>query len=207
MLDKTQITILTLNKKDIKNFALERNELLKQVKTPWVFFLDSDEVLDKKYYPKINKIISKNALDGVFIKRVDYFYNKKLRFGEVGNCWTLRMAKTKKIKFIRPIHEVARVNGIVGKSKIIIRHNAHESVSKFLEKIIKYSKLEAEHKAQVSWSASQLVFQLLIYPVVKFKLNYFIKLGFFDGWRGLAYATIMSLHSLMVRVYLYEKTR
>jgi hypothetical protein len=36
-------------------------------------------------------------------------------------------------------------------------------------------------------------------------LNYWLKLGFLDGFAGLSYALMMSFHSLLVRIYLYEK--
>ena len=41
--------------------------------------------------------------------------------------------------------------------------------------------------------------------VAKFVSNYWLKAGFLDGWRGLIYAVVMSIHSLAVRVFIYEQ--
>jgi len=40
-----KMEIITLNKNNITDFALERNKLLNNSKSDWVFFVDSDEVV------------------------------------------------------------------------------------------------------------------------------------------------------------------
>ena len=54
-------------------------------------------------------------------------------------------------------------------------------------------------------SKKTIIKQMIVYPIGKFINNFILELGFLDGWRGLIYAFIMSLHSLWVRVYWYEK--
>jgi hypothetical protein len=46
--------------------------------------------------------------------------------------------------------------------------------------------------------------ELLFLPLGKFLYNYVGLLGFLDGWRGLCYALVMSMHSLGIRLRLYE---
>ncbi|MBU0579071.1 glycosyltransferase family 2 protein [Patescibacteria group bacterium] len=194
--------VLVIKKKSIADFALTRNQALKMAKHEWVLFLDSDEVISPTSVNEIKKIIAENKLDGVYINRQDIFYDKPLKFGESGAIKLLRMGKKSKITWHRPIHEVAKISGVVGKSNIKILHYAHLSLKEFCDSITNYAEREANFRYQQDQSFYLL--QLVFYPWGKFIFNYIIRLGFLDGWRGLCYAIIMSLHSLAVRVFQYE---
>ena len=201
---KLPLSILTLNKKNITDFAAERNELLKSAKYEWVFFLDSDEKITAKSWLEIKKIIEENKYDLVSVKREDYFHGQKISHGEAGQMRLIRMGKKDKIAWERPVHEkVTESKSLqVLKSQIILQHYAHKNIESFLEKIAKYARLEAEFRYQHKIKFS--LFELLFFPVGKFIVNYFWRLGFLDGFRGIIYAGLMSLHSFLVRVYLYE---
>lgn len=194
--------VLVIKKESISDFAQIRNQALKKARHEWVFFLDSDEIISSKSINEIKKIIAQNKLDGVYINRQDIFYKKTLNFGEAGKIKLLRMGKKSKMKWHRPVHEVARIKGAVGKSNIEISHYAHLSLNEFCNSLVNYAQLEANFKYQQNQSFHLL--QLLFYPWGKFIYNYILKLGFLDGWRGLSYAVMMSLHSLAVRIFQYE---
>src|SRR5688572_5947692 len=81
------------NTERILDFSQARNTALKQVKTDWVFFLDSDETLPKNAQEEIKKIIEQNFYDAVYIRRVDYFLGKPLLYGEAGNAYFVRLFK------------------------------------------------------------------------------------------------------------------
>src|SRR3990172_198886 len=97
----------------IRNFSAERNTALKLAKHSWVFFLDSDEVIQASSWQSINKIIQEDQLAGVLVRRLDVFYGRTLRFGETGNVWPLRLMKKSVSQFVRPVHEIAQVTGRV----------------------------------------------------------------------------------------------
>lgn len=189
----------------IVDFSKIRNWGLEHTQHEWVLFLDSDEKLDIASQTKIKSMIEQDQFQGIFAKREDYFLNKKMRWGEVGNFYTLRMGKKPSFKFSRAIHEVAQVEGKISKSNITIRHFAHQSISEFLDQVTTYSRQEAKYRKIQSHKFS--LWELLVLPHAKFVSNYFLKLGFLDGWRGLVYALCMSLHSLGIRVNLYEQTQ
>ncbi|MBT4124520.1 MAG: hypothetical protein HOE40_03755, partial [Candidatus Pacebacteria bacterium] len=144
--------------------------------------------------------------DGFFVQRNDVFYNKVLKFGETGGAQFLRMIRKEKAQYLRPIHESAEVPGITEHSTIQLNHYAHQDITEFIKDITHYSSLEAEYQKDSDLSELQLGVKTIVYPKAKFLHNYFIKLGFLDGWRGLVYAIAMSLHSLMVRVFSYENS-
>ncbi|MBU0576851.1 glycosyltransferase family 2 protein [Patescibacteria group bacterium] len=194
--------VLVIKKESISDFAFVRNQALKKAKYEWVLFLDSDEIITAESVSEIRRIIVENKLDGVYINRQDVFYDKPLKFGEAGSTVLLRMGKKTKMKWQRPVHEIANIRGEVGKSNIKILHYAHSSLQAFCNSITNYAQLETNFRNQSNQSF--YLCQLLFYPWGKFIYNYVIKLGFLDGWRGLSYAVMMSLHSLAVRVLQYE---
>lgn len=187
----------------ITNFSQVRNNSLKHVSHHWVLFLDSDETVAEHSIPVISEIIQKNTSDGIIARRSDVFYGEKLEYGEAGNQPIIRMGKRNTIHFTGAVHEVAQINGHLAHAEVEILHYSHPSISEFIAKVSQYSHQVAQEK-QSTWL--QLLFELLLYPPAKFLYGYCIQGGYQDGWRGLVYAACMSLHSLIVRIYTYEKT-
>ena len=187
--------------KTITDFSKARNEALKHITTPWVLFLDSDEVLSENAALEIQNIIELNTYDAITIQRVDYFLGKPLLYGEAGNTSLVRMFKVKLGKFTRAVHETVVISGTIGQSNFYISHFSHDSINTFLKKITNYASIESKNRQH---SQLQNSIQLCTYPIAKFIYNYFLKLGFLDGYRGLLYAVLMSLHSFFVRVFYYE---
>jgi glycosyltransferase involved in cell wall biosynthesis len=203
-----EVLVYDLSEKVVTDFAQVRNQALQQAQYNWVFFLDSDEVITQQSWSEIEEIINYDQSVLVKVKRQDLFLGKELKFGEVGNMSLVRMGKKKDVIWQRPVHEVLESKG--GKnipeieSSIEIRHQAHQNLSHFMDKVAKYALIEAKYRAKhgQSFKASKMI----IWPLGKFIYNYLFKLGFLDGWRGLIYAVMMSLHSFWVRVNLYEIT-
>lgn len=194
----------TQGKPPITNFSAVRNAMLTKAKHEWVLFLDSDEVIDEKSWPHIELCVRNNALSGMWVRRKDVFYGKTLHFGEAGNTWILRLVRKSTTKFIRPVHERARVEGETQRSRITLFHFSHPTLSDFLSDIARYAQLEARYQADTRLPVFLLGLKTFLFPVGKFFMNYIVRFGFLDGWRGLAYALMMSLHSLWVRVFSYE---
>jgi glycosyltransferase involved in cell wall biosynthesis len=185
----------------LTNFALARNQALTCVKTKWVLYIDSDEIFNPACFNQLKSFISDHTINGIYIKRKDIFFNKVLNYGEVLNVSLLRIAKKNKIRWYKPVHELAKVRGKTTHSKIIFYHHAHTSLSNFFKKIIFYSSINAKNKTQ---NLPVVILSLIFFPIGKFVYTYIIKLGFLDGWRGLIYSFMMSLHSLFVRIFQYE---
>lgn len=190
---------------EITDFAQARNQTLALVDTDWVFFLDSDEVVPKETAAKIRDAIKNQKISGIWLKRQDIFYGRALRWGEAGGQWLLRIGRREALHFERPVHEVAVIKGQQLRLHATVHHFAHANISEFWQAISSYSQLEAKYRLKQGEGFSLI--QLVCYPLGKWIVNYIFKGGLFDGWRGLVYAYVMSCHSLMVRVFIYEATR
>lgn len=189
----------------LTDFSYVRNMALDAASNDWVLFLDSDETLSDKSLPELAMIIDENKVDGVVVQRSDVFYGKKLEYGEAGNQPLVRMGKKAGIRFVGKVHEKAEVHGIIHISRIEILHYSHPTISEFISKVSHYAEDVARERAEQPISWGMFLLQLLLFPPAKFFDNLIIKGGSQDGWQGVVYAACMSLHSLLVRIYLYEK--
>lgn len=191
----------------IKDFAKVRNQALEMVDTPWLMFLDSDEVLVEESLIDLTQLLKSHAVSAYTVHRRDIFAGKKMRFAEAGQNRPIRLVKTNKVVYERRVHEIPKVTGIVKDSAIIIDHLAHQNISEFLQDIGNYAQLEANYRREQNWpySRAKIIFEAIFYPLAKFFYNYVGELGFLDGYAGFVYAVMMSLHSLLVRIYLYEQ--
>ena len=188
------------------NFSAIRNYAIRRVTTDWIMFLDSDEQLEAGGLEKLHSIISSHPNSPVSLLRSDVFLGKILHFGEAGRQRITRVFRKNRVKYHGAVHEFPIVTGCVVKSNIHIFHTSHDSIFSFIVKINKYAQLVAKTDNSSFLKENALVtwFKLVFYPSLKFLYNYFLKQGVRDGWRGLVYASTMSLHSLLVRIYQLE---
>ena len=173
---KKEFHFKVINRKGpINNFAQERNLALKEAKQNWVFFLDSDEEILSESWDEIAESISSEEIDGYFIQRNDIFYNKILRFGETGGVKFLRLIRRNKAKYLRPVHESARVNGETEQTMIQILHHSHQNITEFIRDIVRYANLEAEYQNDDKLNPRSLGIKTIAYPKAKFLYNYLFK--------------------------------
>lgn len=178
----------------IDDFAAWRNNQLAG-KSGWVMVLDPDE--------KLSAPINYQQLDkgcNYAFKRDDWFLGRRLRFGETAQVRLTRLIQPGTGRWQGKVHERFVSALPVKLLPQVILHRRRLTLEQFLNRLNYYSDLRAEEISRFSG------FELLVYPWVKFVKNYFWHLGFLDGMPGLILAFFMSLHSLMVRVKVYEKT-
>ena len=210
--DRTLEVIKNLENKKIKtykndlngDFSNQRNFGLSKTTKKWVLFIDADERVSGELHEEINTIIINSKgqeKDGYFIKRKDFMWDKMLKHGETGNISLLRLAKRDAGIWMGKVHEVWQVNGKTGELDNYLLHYPHQSMDEFLREINFYSTIRAYELYENKTKVNPL--DALTYPLGKFVLNYFLKLGFLDGMGGLIFSLMMSFHSFLVRSKLW----
>ncbi|OGH23757.1 MAG: hypothetical protein A2958_03330 [Candidatus Levybacteria bacterium RIFCSPLOWO2_01_FULL_38_13] len=186
------------------DFFSQRNFGLEKAKNEWVFFVDADERVTPSLCEEIIGLTNNpiNQCSGFYIKRRDFTWGKELKHGETGNIWLLRLARKLQGKWEGKIHEEWKIKGKVGKLENSLYHYPHQTVNEFLTEINFYTNLRAKELFEKKVRSGFL--EIIIYTKGKFILNYFLKLGFLDGIRGLIYALMMSFHSFLVRGKLWQ---
>jgi hypothetical protein len=195
------LTIITLSTPNLTDFAAARNAELAKAKTLWVLFLDSDETLTIELEKEIESAIQSNDFDAYYLPRLDTFLGRELTHGEPGHTRLIRLARKDFGQWERPVHEVWVGKGRVGELQNPLLHHSHDSISSFLDKINRYSDLEAQYRYSQGIKSS--LFKIAVYPLAKFKWNYLIRLGFLDGVPGNIMAIMMSFHSYLTWTKLY----
>jgi glycosyltransferase involved in cell wall biosynthesis len=210
--DKTVQIVESLKNKKIKaivhplnnDFSKQRNFALQQAQHEWVLFIDADERVSLALEYEILSLInsSLNDLSGFYLKRRDVIWGKELRYGETGNIKLLRLVKKEKGEWQGRVHEILRIKGRIGELKNSLMHYPHRDITEFLQEINFYTELRAQElydkKVKVYW------WSIIIYPLGKLVLNFFIRRGFLDGLQGLIFSILMSLHSFLVRGKLWQ---
>lgn len=200
---ETNLTIITLDSPGITDFAAARNRELAKAKTDWVLFVDQDEKITPALKQEIQQAISRMpyAFDAYSIPRLDTFMGRKLRHGETGGARFVRLARRDYGRWVRPVHEVWQGSGKIGRLQYPILHLSHPSISTFLNKIDRYSTIDAEYRYCEGIKSS--LWKIWLYPLAKFKYNYIFRLGFLDAVPGLILAIMMSFHSYLTWTKLF----
>lgn len=190
------------------DFAAQRNFALEKVSHEWVLYVDADEQVDKALQREIGDAIVSDEAVAYYLRRRDFWWNHELKYGETMKVRTqglIRLVKKGSGEWQAPVHETYICKGPTGRLNGFLNHYPHQTLKEFIHEINVYSTLRAkelyDHHTGVS------MFHILVYPSAKFALTYFLKRGFLDGPAGFAYAFLMSFHSYLVRVKLYQYRR
>ena len=230
---RNKYKILIFKRKINGDFARQRNFGLEKAKGEWILFVDADEEVSEELKKEIqvclhrhsgersdSRIVAKNNDSGqagmteetaYYLKRRDFWWGGELRHGEIEklrNRGIIRLVRKGSGKWIGKVHEEFKLKSQTINTKHLtnfIDHYPHPTVKDFLEEVNSYSTLRA--KELLGNGTKTNIFEIVSYPLGKFLLTYFIKLGFLDGPAGFAYAFFMSFHSFLVRAKLYQYTK
>lgn len=182
----------------LDSFSAMKNSVKDKIKSDWTFFLDSDEQISPELWANIVAQINETDVDGFRVRRQDIFLGKPIRFGEAASVNPVRLVKTKLINWQGKAHEELVNSGKTGQLSSPLLHYPHQSISSFISKLNKYTEFLANDRE------SFVILRYMVFPELKFLINYVLRMGWRDGWRGFVYAFLMSLHSAMLRVKRYE---
>jgi glycosyltransferase involved in cell wall biosynthesis len=178
------------------DFAAQNNFAIEKVKHDWVLFVDADERITSELKDEILKRLSDRSNYGSFIfKRIDYMWQKWIKYGEVGSFRSIRLIKKGNGKWVRRVHQYYKTTDNVGQLDNPILHFPHPSLHEFVESINRWSSWHAIANKEEGKRSTPA--KILIYPPAHFVDNFILKLGFLDGMRGLVYSLVMTAHSFL----------
>lgn len=186
------------------DFSKARNFGLQKAKGEWILFVDADERISEELRQEILTNLEDpqaKTLGAFLLQREDIFFGKKLFYGETGKAAFIRLIKKGSGNWIGKVHEVWNTKDNIKKLSSPLLHYSHQSISDFSEDINFYTTLRA--KELYEQGKKFHLWQLIIYPFVKFVVNYLLKQGFRDGIQGFILAIFMSWHSFLVRTKLW----
>ena len=181
------------------DFSAQRNFGLKKASGDWILFVDADERVTPSLREEIIQLTNNpvNQYNGYYIKRNDFMWGRKLRYGETGNIELIRLAKKNSGKWKGKVHEEWVIKGETEILDNYLLHYPHQNINEFLKEINFYTGIRAKELFDEGVRSGFL--EIILYTKAKFVQNYFLRLGIWDGMPGLISAILMSLHSFMVR--------
>lgn len=184
------------------NFASQKNWALSKITNNWILSLDADEEIPSALADEIKKAVKNKDIAGYLIPRRNFILGKEIKYSRWSPDKHIWFWKKDKGKWAGEVHEEVKVLGKVGNFKNSKIHNSHQSLSDFIDSNNFYSTLlsESMYKKGVNFS----LFKMFWNSIWEFKIRFFYKLGFLDGWRGFVLAYLMAIYQLMVWIKLWE---
>lgn len=179
-------------------FNINKNLAIKNCKGKWVLLIDADERVSEELAREIKKIIStKPKENGFFISRKNWFLGGFLTKGGAYPDSVIRFFK--KGKGVLPeknVHEQVEIVGEIGHLKNDILHIADPNFERYLRRVIRYTDRTADdlRKEHTGRGIKQVIFFMLIRPILTFLSIYFRHRGYVDGFRGFVWALFSASH-------------
>lgn len=188
-----------------KGFAKQKNSALEKCTQDWILSIDCDEVITPELRQSILKIIQDLSSDisGYYINWRNVYLGKIMKHTWQPN-FKLRLVK----KSSNPhwegeeIHEVLHIDGKTKKIHGELLHYSYSDLKTHFKKINDYASISAHKYDRLNHKFHFA--NLVINPIFAFIKNYFFKLGFLDGVRGLIAAYGEFCGTFYKYAYLYE---
>ncbi|MFN2136707.1 MAG: glycosyltransferase family 2 protein [Candidatus Promineifilaceae bacterium] len=166
-----------------ENYAQQRNAALAAVDTEWVFFVDADERGTPELAVEIRHVIAERQEAAWYVPRHNYIFGKLT----VGAGWypdyQLRLFRQGLVRYERPVHEIAVVQGETGHLENPLIHYNYRNKAHFHTTQDAYS----SYDAQILFDAGEPIrpHNYLLQPWRQFWWRYISLKGYADGGHGL----------------------
>ena len=194
--------------------------------TPWVLFLDADEVVSETFLTELETALLDESKSGYWINYTNYFLGKKLNHGlpqrklalfRVDKGLYERIEEKAWSSLDMEIHEHPVIEGEIGTIKALIDHRDFRGVAKFLQRHVDYAKWESKRVRELGgrqgtqWQGltrrQQFKYEHIgdwWFPGFYFLNAYILRLGFLDGATGFHYAFLKMWYFKSIRLMIKE---
>lgn len=178
-------------------FAEQRNWALGVVQTPYVLFIDADELLHPALAREVNAAVAQ-GVDGGWIPTLDYFAGRWLLHGGWYPQPHLRLLRRSVASFERSVHERVRFNA--SNPKVLrlhepLLHRSHLTVSDYLRKLDRYTTIEAQ---AVTGRPSHLLLRGSLEAGLVLVRRLLVQAGWRDGVHGFVGAALYSMYRFSI---------
>lgn len=188
------------------NSAAQKNWAIPQCSHDWILIVDTDEKLEAGLKEEIEKIVRENdaRIQAYRIPRKNFVYGTWLKYGGLYPDYQIRLFRKGAAYYqAREVHAPVNVQGKVGTLEHHFLHNGFKNISDWFLKMDRYSRYESEQLIKQNKRFSY--FRLLVGPPVIFLRNYFLRLGFMQGYEGFIMALLDSYYYSLIYMKLRER--
>lgn len=175
-----------------ENYAQQRNAALNSLTTDWVFFVDADERATPELAAEIRRVVAERLEMGWYVPRHNYLFGKLTLGAGWYPDYQLRLFKHGRVRYERPVHEIALVDGEIGHLEHPLIHYNYRDVAQFRAKQRAYTSYDASilHEQGVRPRPHSFILQ----PWRQFWWRYVTLKGVGDGWHGLRLSLYMGYY-------------
>lgn len=116
---------------EFHNYAQQRNAALDTVASDWIFFVDADERGTESLGAEIRRVIEQRPESGWYVPRHNYIFGHLTLGAGWYPDYQLRLFRHGRVRYERPVHEIAVVNGTIGYLESPLVHHNYRTVQQF----------------------------------------------------------------------------
>ncbi len=182
----------TILQSSFVNYAQQRNAVLDAIETDWVFFVDADERGTPELADEVRQVTVHGDQAGWYVPRHNIIFGKLT----IGAGWypdyQLRLLRHGRVRYERPVHETAVVQGETGYLTSPMIHYNYVDKTHFRAKQAAYTSYDAGILYQAGVRARP--HHYLLQPWRQFWWRFVTLKGYADGWHGLQLSAYMAYY-------------
>ena len=175
-----------------ENYAQQRNAALAQVTADWVLFVDADERGTPALGEEVRQVVATRPEAGWYVPRHNYIFGRLTRGAGWYPDYQLRLFRRGRVRYRRPVHEVADVDGAVGYLEHPLLHYNYRDRDHFHAKQRQYTAYDVHILRQQGIRPK--VYTPFTQPVRHFWWRFFTLKGYRDGFHGLRLSLYMAYY-------------
>lgn len=183
-----------------------RNYATSQAKGDWILLLDADEEIPLSLTEKIKRIIKLSNIDYVQIPRKNIIFKKWIQNANWWPDYHTRLFKKGAVIWNDKIHSKPETTGnslvLEPKEDLAIIHHHYQSISQFVERMNRYSKIQAQELIKEGYIFNWQ--DLIKEPLSEFLGRFFANKGYKDGLHGLVLSLLQATSFLLVFLSVWE---
>lgn len=171
----------------------------------YILSIDADEALSDELKKEILQIKqSEKIADAYFMKRLTNYCGSWIHHCGWYPDKKLRLWNKQKGKWEGNIHEEVKMQAEarITELKSDLLHYSYYSIQQHINQANKFTDLTASEALKNAKKSS--FFKIIINPIIKFIKDYFIKLGFLDGYHGFVICSISAFATFLKYIKLRE---
>lgn len=186
-----------------------RNAAIAECRGDWVLIVDADERVPQPLAEKLRSLSRASDAAAIALPRRNYFLGTWMEHGFWPD-YQVRFVRKSKASWSGVVHELPAVDGRVDQIEAdpvaAIEHPGYgDDLQRFVEKLVRYSPLEAQRLANGSRPA---VWPYVIRrPVSEFYERYFVAAAWKHGMTGLVWSLLLATYQLLIAAHYWGLKR
>ncbi|MCX6724709.1 MAG: hypothetical protein NTV20_01245, partial [Candidatus Shapirobacteria bacterium] len=174
----------------------------------WIFILDADEEVSPFLAKTLQELIEKpQDLTYFRLPRKNIIFNKWIKHSYWWPDYNIRFFKKGSLHWSAKIHSVPLTRGegsdLEAKEINAINHYNYQTISQYLERLIRYTKIQAEELIDSGYRFDWR--DMLKKPMDEFLSRFFAGNGYKDGLHGLVLSLLQAFSELVKYLKVWEK--